>query len=73
MTRKAFPNAQNDVGQSIRVTIGTKKQDKSWTIDPSGPLTVPGGHTAESRKAMSQFIQKSKSDEISIILPVWMN
>jgi len=63
MSRKLLPGVQNRDGQSIRITIGAAGAKESRIIDPIGILAVPGGHTAESKSAMSEYIQKRKNGE----------
>ncbi|MGO4695473.1 hypothetical protein AB4Z50_14470 [Paenibacillus sp. 2TAB26] len=65
-TRKVLPGIQNADGQLIRVTVGATGVKEARVIDPVGPLTVPGGHTDDSKAAMSEFIRKCKSGEIEM-------
>lgn len=64
MNRKVLPGIRNSVGQPIRVTVGATGVKVARIIDPVGPLTIPGGHTPESKAAMSEYIRKRKSGEI---------
>lgn len=47
-------------------SFGATGVKEARIVDPDGVLTIPGGHTPESKAAMSEFIQKSKSGEIKI-------
>jgi hypothetical protein len=64
MNRKALPGIRNLAGQPIRVTIGAAGAKEARIIDPAGPLTIPGGHTPESKAAMSEYIRKRKNGEV---------
>jgi hypothetical protein len=66
MSRKVLPGVQNTAGQPIRVSLGAAGVKVARIIDPTGQLTVPGGHTTESRAAMSAFIRKCNSGEIEM-------
>ncbi|WP_147385209.1 hypothetical protein [Paenibacillus thiaminolyticus] len=60
MKRKVLPGVRNSVGQTVRVTIGATGVKEARIIDPVGPLTIPGGHTPESKAAMSEKHSQAK-------------
>ena len=66
MKRKVLSGVSNPDGQPMLVTIGSTGVKEAGIIDPDGPLTIPGGHTPESKLAMSEYIRKRKNGEINV-------